>query len=84
MDARFSDTYDPQSDVLPEEDDWDMAVEEFRDRQKWKQQGAERLRAAGFTEEEIKKWEKGGERDHNDVRWAKVGESREWDKGKAV
>ncbi|KAH6855252.1 hypothetical protein B0I37DRAFT_52211 [Chaetomium sp. MPI-CAGE-AT-0009] len=82
MDGRFSEDYDPASDVQPEEpaatEDWDEAVETFRDRQKWKQQGAERLRAAGFTEDQIKKWEKGGEKDIDDVRWSKAGEKREW------
>jgi len=85
MDSRFSEAYDPQSDAQPEPEDagdWDEAVEVFRDRQKWKQQGADRLRAAGFTDEDIKKWEKGGERDIDDVRWTKAGEKREWDRGK--
>ncbi|KAK0725581.1 hypothetical protein B0H67DRAFT_551121 [Lasiosphaeris hirsuta] len=85
MDGRFSDGYDPNSDVQPdaeEADDWEEAVEVFRDRQKWKQQGADRLRAAGFTDEQVKKWEKGGQKDIDDVRWSKAGERREWDKGK--
>lgn len=86
MDGRFSEDYDPTSDVQPEEpaatEDWDEAVEAFRDRQKWKQQGADRLRAAGFTEEQVKQWEKGGEKDIDDVRWSKAGEKREWDRGK--
>lgn len=81
MGSRFSDGYDPASDVqmeLAETEDWDEAVEAYRDRLKWKQQGAERLRAAGFTDEQVKKWEKGGERDIDDVRWSKAGERREW------
>ncbi|KAL2198767.1 hypothetical protein P885DRAFT_33004 [Corynascus similis CBS 632.67] len=81
MDSRFSEDYDPTSDIQPNQNevgDWDEAVETYRDRQKWKQQGAERLRAAGFTEEQIKKWEKGGEKDIDDVRWSKAGEKREW------
>jgi hypothetical protein len=85
IDFRFSTSYDPTADVQldpAEEDDWDQALEAFRDRQKWKQQGADRLRAAGFTEEEIEKWKNGGEKKEEDVRWAKKGESREWDKGK--
>lgn len=65
-----------------EDDDWDQALEALRDRQKWKQQGADRLRAAGFTEEEVEKWKKGGEKKEEDVKWAKKGESREWDRGK--
>lgn len=88
MDSRFDPTYDPKSDVNldPEEDrdDWDMALEALRDRAKWKSQGADRLRAAGFTDEDVSKWEKGGEKDIDDVRWRKKGEGREWDRGKVV
>ncbi len=85
MDARFAPTYDPTVDVQPDpelDDDWDQALEALRDRQKWKQQGADRLLAAGFTEDEVRKWEKGGEKNEEDVRWAKKGEGREWDRGK--
>lgn len=71
----------PNSD---EEDEWGLKIEAYRDRQKWKQQGAERLRAAGFTDEQVKKWEKGGEKTEEDVKWAKKGEGREWDRGKVV
>lgn len=81
LDSRFSEDYDPSSDVQFEPtpaDDWEEAVETYRDRQKWKQQGAERLRAAGFTDEQVRKWEKGGEKDVDDVRWSKAGEKREW------
>lgn len=87
MDEHFASGYDPKIDVQPdaeEEDDWDQALEAMRDRQRWKQQGADRLRAAGFSESEVKKWEKGGEKDESDVRWAKRGEGREWDRGKVV
>jgi hypothetical protein len=87
IDSRFSSTYDPTADVQldpDEENDWDQALEALRDRQKWKQQGADRLRAAGFTEEEISKWEKGGDKREADVKWAKKGEGREWDRGKIV
>ena len=87
MDDHFSASYDPSNDVQPHsdlEDDWDQALEALRDRQRWKQQGADRLRAAGFTDEEVKKWEKGGEKTGEDVRWAKKGEGREWDRGKVV
>lgn len=88
MDSQFSDSYDPKSDPVvdaKQTDDWAEAAEAFRDRQKWKQQGAERLRTAGFTEEQIKKWENqgpNGEKDLADVKWSKKGERREWDKGK--
>ncbi|KAG9233688.1 hypothetical protein BJ875DRAFT_484911 [Amylocarpus encephaloides] len=87
IDSRFSADYDPAMDVQldpEEENDWDQALEALRDRQKWKQQGADRLKAAGFTEEEILKWEKGGEKSEEHVKWSKVGEGREWDKGKVV
>lgn len=87
IDLRFSATYDPTADVQldpDEENDWDQALEALRDRQKWKQQGADRLRAAGFTDEEVKKWEKGGKKREEDVRWAKTGEGREWDRGKVM
>lgn len=94
MDARFQDDYDPTSDVvlhLDEEDDWDMALEALKARTKWRAQGADRLRAAGFTEGEVERWEKsgsgvdrGGEKDVEDVRWRKQGEGREWDRGKVI
>ncbi|EMC98404.1 hypothetical protein BAUCODRAFT_32446 [Baudoinia panamericana UAMH 10762] len=87
MDAHFDPSYDPKSDVSldrDEADDWDMALEALRDRAKWRTQGADRLKAAGFTDDEAKRWEKGGERDAEDVRWRKKGEDREWDRGKVL
>lgn len=86
IDSRFSAGYDPAVDVQPslDDDDWDQALEALRDRQKWKQQGADRLRAAGFTDEEVIKWEKGGEKREEDVVWSKRGEGREWDRGKII
>ncbi|KAI0111101.1 hypothetical protein GGR51DRAFT_65557 [Nemania sp. FL0031] len=90
IDSRFAADYDPTIDVTPDpdeaggDDDWDNAVEAFRDRQKWKQQGAERLRSAGFTEDQIRKWEKGDQKDESDVQWNKAGGVREWDRGKIV
>jgi len=87
MDTRFAEGYDPRIDVHPGsdlEDDWDQALEALRDRQKWKQQGAERLRSAGFSDAQVKKWEKGDEKDESDVVWSKRGEGREWDRGKVV
>ena len=66
------------------DDDWGMALEALRDREKWKQQGADRLRAAGFSTEEISKWEKSDEKTEEDVVWKKKGEGREWDQGKVV
>lgn len=90
MDDRFSKDYNPSTDVAldhEEEDDWDMALEALKARTKWRAQGAERLRAAGFTEEEIERWEKGKEgkeKDVEDVKWRKRGEGREWDRGKVL
>lgn len=79
IDARFSETYDPALDLSAGDgedgDDWDMVL----DRVKWRQQGAERLRAAGFTDKEVEGWESGKK---PEVRWAKSGEGREWDRGK--
>lgn len=65
-----------------------MALEAFRDRLKWRQVGADRLRDAGFKDDQVKRWEgeeqttreKGAE----DVQWSGKGEEREWDRGKVV
>ena len=87
MDSHFKDGYDPTADValaLEEEDDWGLALEALRDRAKFKQNQGDRLRAAGFTEEEVKKWEKGDEKTEEEVKWAKKGEGREWDRGKVL
>lgn len=88
MDSRFSENYDPKADVQPDTqggDDWDDALEALRDRAKWRQQGADRLRAAGFTDEQVTKWEKsGGEKTMDDVQWSRAGEKREWDRGKKL
>jgi hypothetical protein len=91
MDEHFSSTYNPSLDLHPdsepedEKEDWDMALEALRDREIWKQKGAERLRAAGFGDEEIKKWEDSGkEKGPEDVKWTGKGEAREWDQGKVV
>ncbi|TQS34942.1 hypothetical protein Golomagni_04654 [Golovinomyces magnicellulatus] len=86
IDSRFSAVYDPRTDIQvdsDEENDWDQAVEVFRDRQKFREKGIERLRAAGFTEEEIRKFERGSnEKKEADVKWTMPGEKREWDRGK--
>lgn len=86
LDQRFSSSYDPALDVSLDDDvsDWEQALGALRDRQQWQKQGAERLRAAGFTEAEVSRWEKGGEKNEEDVRWSKKGEGREWDRGKVV
>ncbi|KAK1055436.1 hypothetical protein LTR12_014743 [Friedmanniomyces endolithicus] len=92
IDSRFASDYDPSTDVALNEDeadrdDWDMALEALRDRTKWKTNQAERLKAAGFTDEEVGRWKKGGERgekDVEDVKWRNKGDGREWDRGKVV
>ena len=94
MDSHFANDYDPSNDVEPEaeieHDDWDQALEALRDRQKWQQRGAERLRAAGFSEDAVSKWASGKqrgpaiERDEDEVRWKGKGEGREWDRGKVM
>ncbi|KAK2037819.1 hypothetical protein LZ31DRAFT_534427 [Colletotrichum somersetense] len=92
IDKRFEADYDPKTDVEMADDgagaggDWDDVVEAFRDRQKWRQNQEQRMRAAGYSDETIKKWREGGvsgeQKDERDVRWAKAGEKREWDRGK--
>lgn len=78
------------------DDDWDMALEALRDRVRWRQQGADRLREAGFDDSVVDRFvnnrafvglqEGSGwhDRDVADVRWSKKGESREWDRGKVI
>jgi hypothetical protein len=71
-------------------DDWDMALEAMRDRTRWRASGAERLKAAGFTEQEVLGWQGRGvksrdgdqERDVKDLVWKKRGEKRAWDEDK--
>jgi hypothetical protein len=87
IEGRFASDYDPKTDFSldqDEEDDWGSALEALRDRARWKQKGAERLRVAGFTDEQVTKWENGGEKNEEDVRWRKKGEEREWDRGKIL
>ena len=78
------------------DNDWDMALEALRDRARWRQQGADRLREVGFEESVVSRFVNnrafGGlndtgareGRDIADVRWAKKGEGREWDRGKVL
>jgi hypothetical protein len=87
IESRFSSTYDPTVDVRANsdvEDDWGDALETLRDRARWKQQGADRLKQAGFTDKQIKKWEKGDTQNEDDVVWSRQGQAREWDRGKVV
>jgi hypothetical protein len=85
IDHRFSETYDPKTDVQMDDEeggDWDNALEAFRDRQKLKQNQEARLRSAGFGEAQIQKLQAGGEKLAEDVRWSQAGEERVWDRGK--
>ncbi|EWC46843.1 hypothetical protein DRE_03855 [Drechslerella stenobrocha 248] len=88
MDARFDPAYDPTLDVTPsnpaDEDDWDAALEALRDRQRWKQQGRERLQAAGFDADFIEAWETNTTKDEARIKWSKDKGGRDWDRGKVV
>ncbi|CAM1501702.1 Fc.00g036860.m01.CDS01 [Cosmosporella sp. VM-42] len=90
IDRRFSETYDPKTDVQMDEDEatggdnWDDAVEAFRDRQKLRQNQDERLKAAGFADDLIQRVNRSKQQAEEDVRWSKAGEKREWDRGKVV
>jgi len=85
MDARFAEDYDPSMEMSVDSDQNEL--EAMRDRQQWRLRGADRLRAAGFSEDVIKMWQNGGEKQEKnveDVKWTKQGEAREWDVGKVV
>ncbi|KAF5018346.1 hypothetical protein F66182_9674 [Fusarium sp. NRRL 66182] len=88
IDRRFSESYDPKTDVRMDEDEdgenWDDAVEAFRDRQKLRQNQEQRMRAAGFADEQIQRARGTDEKAAENVQWSKAGEKREWDVGKRV
>ncbi|RYO58588.1 hypothetical protein AA0113_g7725 [Alternaria arborescens] len=87
IESRFSSTYDPSTDVCVTsdvEDDWGDALEALRDRARWQQQGADRLKAVGFTDAQVKKWERGDTQNEEDVVWTSKGQAREWDRGKVL
>ncbi|KAF8249754.1 hypothetical protein K440DRAFT_621231 [Wilcoxina mikolae CBS 423.85] len=90
MDSRFQSDYDPMMDVRLDSDDqcdfddFDDALEAYRDRQKWKQQGAERLRKAGLGEDFIEAWKNNDIKNKANLKWAKKGSTREWDRGKTL
>ncbi|SPJ70850.1 uncharacterized protein FTOL_00578 [Fusarium torulosum] len=88
IDRRFSETYDPKTDIQMDEDEgennWDDAVEAFRDRQKLRQNQEERMRAAGFADEQIQRASGTDEKAAESVQWSKAGEKREWDVGKEI
>lgn len=82
LDRRFSDSYDPSTDVLPDDDDAD-AVEAFRDRQKLRLIQQERMRAAEIADSQVQKTNNSQrEKTEEDVVWSRAGEKREWDRGK--
>ncbi|KAJ5967844.1 hypothetical protein N7501_004092 [Penicillium viridicatum] len=81
----------PVAGLMTKDDDWDMAMEALRDRERWRNKGEERLRTAGIDEAVIDKWKNNtafagvdGEGKAEDVQWSKKGEGREWDRGKFV
>ncbi|KXG46118.1 uncharacterized protein PGRI_049740 [Penicillium griseofulvum] len=81
----------PVAGLMTKDDDWDMAMEALRDRERWRNKGEERLRKAGIDEAVIDKWKNNtafagvdGEGKPEDVQWSKKGEGREWDRGKFV
>lgn len=87
IDRRFSDTYDPKWDVQMDDDggdNWDDAVEAFRDRQKLRQHQEQRMRGAGFDDSDIQKIQGSGDKSEEEVRWSKAGEKLEWDKDKVL
>ncbi|KAH7316460.1 hypothetical protein B0I35DRAFT_254058 [Stachybotrys elegans] len=86
IDYRFSESYDPTTDVQMDGDGegWEDAVEAFRDRQKLKQNQETRMKEAGFAVDQIERMKRGGrEMTEEDVTWSKAGEKREWDRGKS-
>ncbi|KAF5595365.1 pre-mrna-splicing factor 38b [Fusarium pseudoanthophilum] len=88
IDRRFSDTYDPKTDIQMDEDevgnDWDDAVEAFRDRQKLRQNQEQRLKDAGFADEQIQRASGADEKSAESVQWSKAGQKRAWDVGKVI
>ena len=86
IDRRFSASYDPKAEnyIASGEEGWEEAKEAYSHLQKWKNEGAERLRKAGFSDSKVGKWEDGEDRRLEHVRWTKKGEKREWDRGKVV
>ena len=94
MDAHFSADYNPSQDAhhnSDEDSDWDRALNAMRDRANFQRAQASRLLAAGFSEEQVKKWESQPSKangkegaDVRDVKWGAKGEQREWDRGKPL
>ncbi|RGP77906.1 pre-mrna-splicing factor 38b [Fusarium longipes] len=89
IDRRFSETYDPKTDIQMDEDNddgntWDDTVEAFRDRQKLRQNQEQRMKAAGFGDEQIQRASGTEEKSAESVQWSKAGEKRAWDVGKVI
>lgn len=86
LDRRFSESYDPKTDVQmdEEEEHWDEAVEMFRDWQKSKLHQDQRLKEVGFTDEQIQQASGAGQKTQASFLWTKTGETREWDKNKNI
>lgn len=85
LDRRFSESYDPSKDVLPDDEEANVvdAVEAFKDRQKLRPVQQEWMRAAGIADDQIQKMNNSQrEKTEEDVVWSKAGEKREWDRGK--
>jgi hypothetical protein len=59
-------------------------VEAFRDRQKLRQNQEQRLKAAGFADEQIQRASGSEEKSAESVQWSKAGEKRAWDVGKVI
>ncbi|KAL7920815.1 hypothetical protein ACQKWADRAFT_297394 [Trichoderma austrokoningii] len=80
LDRRFSDSYDPSTDVLPDDDD---PVQAFQERQKLRLIQQERTRAAEMAGLQAQKTSNSQrEKTEEDVVWSKAGEKRAWDRGK--
>ncbi|KAG5990426.1 hypothetical protein E4U43_004293 [Claviceps pusilla] len=88
LDRRFSESYDPQLDVPMSDDNdddpWNDAVESYRDRQKMRLNQDQRMKEAGFTDEQIQRAKGSENKAEPSVVWSKAGEKREWDKGKGL
>lgn len=77
---------------MTDDEDWELALEAFRDRARWRKKGEERLREAGFNDSVVERWKNnaafaGGDDSEGrleDVKWSRRGEGREWDRGKFV
>ncbi|CEL07855.1 hypothetical protein ASPCAL11009 [Aspergillus calidoustus] len=81
----------PVAGLMTGDDDWELALEALRDRARWKQNGEERLREAGFNTDIIDHWKSNAstaagtdEGRINSVKWSTKSEGREWDRGKYI